>query len=87
MQSRAVFAVLTMRTSGGPTPFDHLVKDGHLRRLEVEPLAEESIETILHRALGGPLVAGSLRSSPRRWPWATPACSASSSTPPGTPAP
>ena len=60
VQSRTVFAVLTMRTIGGPTPFDHLVKDGHLRRLEVEPLAEESIETILHRALGGPLVAGSL---------------------------
>ena len=60
VQSRAVFAVLTMRTSGGPTPFDHLVKDGHLRRLTVEPLSEESIETILHRALGGPLVAGSL---------------------------
>ena len=60
VQSRAVFAVLTMRTSGGPTPFDHLVKDEHLRRLTVEPLSEESIETILHRALGGPLVAGSL---------------------------
>jgi DNA-binding winged helix-turn-helix (wHTH) protein len=60
VQSRSVFAVLTMRTSGGPTPFDHLVKDGHLRRLTVDPLSEESIETILHRALGGPLVAGSL---------------------------
>jgi DNA-binding winged helix-turn-helix (wHTH) protein/tetratricopeptide (TPR) repeat protein len=60
VQSRTVFAVITMRTTGGPTPFDHLVKDGHLQKLTVEPLSEESIETILHRALGGPLVAGSL---------------------------
>jgi DNA-binding winged helix-turn-helix (wHTH) protein/tetratricopeptide (TPR) repeat protein len=60
VQSRGVFAVLTMRTTGGPTPFDHLVKDGHLLRLTVEPLPVESIETLLYRVLGGPIVAESL---------------------------
>ena len=66
VQSRGVFAVLTMRTTGGPTPFDHLVKDGHLLRLDVEPLPVESIETLLYRVLGGPIVAESLRRLPRR---------------------
>ena len=60
VQSRSVFAVLTMRTTGGPTPFDHLVKDGHLVRLAVEPLPVASIETLLYRVLGGPIVAESL---------------------------
>ena len=60
VHSRGVFAVVTMRTTGGPTPFDHLVKDGHLLRLTVEPLPVESIETLLHRVLGGPIVAESL---------------------------
>jgi hypothetical protein len=55
-----VFAVVTMRTTSGPTPFDHLVKDGHLRRSAVDPLSRESVETLLHRVLGGPLVAESL---------------------------
>jgi DNA-binding winged helix-turn-helix (wHTH) protein/tetratricopeptide (TPR) repeat protein len=58
--SRGVFAVLTMRTTGGPTPFDHLVKDGHLLRLTVEPLPVDSMETLLYRVLGGPIVAESL---------------------------
>jgi hypothetical protein len=60
VQSRRVFAVLTMRTTGGPTPFDRLVNDGHLEQLTVEPLPVESIETLLYRVLGGPIVAGSL---------------------------
>jgi DNA-binding winged helix-turn-helix (wHTH) protein len=60
VQSRDVFAVVTMRTTSGPTPFDHLVKDGHLRRSAVDPLSRESVETLLHRVLGGPLVAESL---------------------------
>ena len=60
VQSRDVFAFITMRTTDGPTPFDHLVKDGHLLRLTVEPLAMGSIETLLYRALGGPIVAESL---------------------------
>ena len=60
VQSRSVFAVVTMRTTGGQTPFDHLVKDGHLVRLTVEPLPTETIETLLHRVLGGPIVAESL---------------------------
>ncbi len=60
VHSRGVFAVLTMQTTGGPTPFDHLVKDGHLLRLTVEPLPVESIETLLYRVLGGPIVAESL---------------------------
>ena len=63
VQSRTVFAVLTMRTTSGPTPFDHLAKDGHLRRLAIEPLPAESIETLLHRVLGGPLV-GRLAGAP-----------------------
>jgi DNA-binding winged helix-turn-helix (wHTH) protein len=60
VQSGAVFAVLTMRTIGGPTPFDRLVKDGSLERLTVEPLSVDSIETLLYRVLGGPIVADSL---------------------------
>jgi DNA-binding winged helix-turn-helix (wHTH) protein/tetratricopeptide (TPR) repeat protein len=60
VQSRGLFAVLTMRTTGGASPFDHLVKDGHLLRLDVEPLAVESIEILLYRVLGGPMVAESL---------------------------
>jgi len=60
VHSRGVFAVLTMRTTAGPTPYDHLVKDGHLVRLIVEPLTVESMETLLYRVLGGPMVAGSL---------------------------
>ena len=55
--SRSVVAVLTMRTEGGPTPFDRLVKDGHLRRIDLEPLEPENVETLLHRVLGGPMVA------------------------------
>jgi DNA-binding winged helix-turn-helix (wHTH) protein len=58
--SRSVIGVLTMRTDGGPTPFDRLVKDGHLRRIDLEPLAPETVETLLHRALGGPMVAESV---------------------------
>ena len=58
--SRSVVAVLTMRTDDGPTPFDHLVKDGHLRRIELEPLEPETVETLLHRVLGGPMVAESV---------------------------
>ena len=61
VQSRTAFAVLTMRTTGGPTPFDHLLKDGHLMRLEITPLRDEAVETLLHRVLGGPLVAESVR--------------------------
>ena len=60
VQSRDVFAVLTMRSTGGPTPFDHLVKDQHLLRLTIEPLPVEGIETLLYRVLGGPIVAESL---------------------------
>jgi DNA-binding winged helix-turn-helix (wHTH) protein len=55
--SRSVIAVLTMRTDDGPTPFDHLVKDGHLIRVDLEPLEPETVEALLHRALGGPMVA------------------------------
>jgi DNA-binding winged helix-turn-helix (wHTH) protein/tetratricopeptide (TPR) repeat protein len=60
VQSRNVFAVVTMRTVAGPTPFDGLVRGGHLLRLPVGALPQESIETLLHRVLGGPLVADSL---------------------------
>ena len=60
VQSRSVFAVVTMRTESGPTPFDGLVSAGHLLRLVVDPLSRESVETLLHRVLGGPLVADSL---------------------------
>ncbi|MFL6206401.1 MAG: winged helix-turn-helix domain-containing protein [Acidimicrobiales bacterium] len=60
VQSRSLFAVVTMRTTGGPTPFDHLVKDGHLLRLAVDPLPAASIDTLLYRVLGGPIVGESL---------------------------
>lgn len=55
---RTVFAVLTMRTGRDPAPaVDHLVKDGHLTRIDLEPLAAETVEALLHLALGGPVVA------------------------------
>ena len=60
VKARTVFAVLTMRTASSETPFDHLVKDGDLVRLTIEPLPHDSVETLLHRVLGGPLVAESL---------------------------
>ena len=77
VQSRDVFAFLTMRTTDGPTPFDHLVKDGHLLRLTVEPLAVDSIETLLYRVLEGPSSPSRSAVSETR-PWETRACCGSS---------
>ena len=49
-------AVLTMRTPGSvPSPLRALVKDGHLRRLEVGPLDDGEVERLLHVALDGPV--------------------------------
>jgi DNA-binding winged helix-turn-helix (wHTH) protein/tetratricopeptide (TPR) repeat protein len=57
----SVFAIVTIRSGQGPVPtVDHLEKDGRLVRVELGELAESAIETVLHRVLGGPMVAESL---------------------------
>src|SRR4051794_26476685 len=61
VQSRTVFAIITMRTEGGPTIYDHLVKDGHVLRLGVEPLAGDTVAELLRQVLGGPMVAESVQ--------------------------
>ena len=59
---RAVFVVLTMRSRPTPVPtVEHLVKDGHLTRLELQPLPPDTAEALLHRTLGGPLLADTTR--------------------------
>lgn len=58
---RSVFVVVTLRKGQGPVPtLEHLIKDGHLHATEVGPLAPEVAEALLHRVLGGPMVADSL---------------------------
>lgn len=57
---RTVFAVLTMR-SGRRAAVDHLVKDGHVARIDLAPLPSETVEALLHLALGGPVVTETTR--------------------------
>ena len=58
---RVVFAVLTMRSQPGPVAgIDHLVRDHQLERIDLGRLDAASLETLLHRALGGPMVADTL---------------------------
>jgi DNA-binding SARP family transcriptional activator len=66
----AVFAVLTLRlepevvggsgASIGPG-LEHLIKDGHLERLELAELDAGTVETLLHRILAGPMLRDDLR--------------------------
>jgi DNA-binding SARP family transcriptional activator len=64
----AVFAVLTLRLepdAGGGLGLDpgleHLVKDGHLECLRLTELDAETVETLLHRILEGPMRRDDLR--------------------------
>jgi DNA-binding winged helix-turn-helix (wHTH) protein/DNA-binding CsgD family transcriptional regulator len=60
--ARTVFAMLTTRARPQPgASIERLVHDGHLRRIELGPLDDASVEALLHRVLGGPLVADSLQ--------------------------
>ena len=59
--SRTVFLVGTVRT--GRTPSRRLTvlhRDGHLVRIELEPLSTDELDTLLHRALDGPIAATAL---------------------------
>lgn len=54
--SRTVFLVGTVRTGRSPSDqFTALQRDGHLVRMEVEPLDPDEVGALLHRALDGPL--------------------------------
>lgn len=58
ISDRTVFAVLTMRAGRESVPaVERLVKDGHVERIDLAALAPETVETLLHLALGGPVVA------------------------------
>jgi DNA-binding winged helix-turn-helix (wHTH) protein len=61
VESRDLFTILTVRSGPGIGAFDDLVKDGSLRRLTIERLPSAMIETLLHRILGGPMIADSVR--------------------------
>jgi DNA-binding NarL/FixJ family response regulator len=55
---RAATVVLTLRT--GETPPDAVTalwKDGHLRRLELQPLSRDETTTLVEATLGGPVAA------------------------------
>jgi DNA-binding CsgD family transcriptional regulator len=54
--SRAVFLVGTVRTGRSPSPrLTVLHRDGHLARLDVEPLRADALDALLHRALDRPV--------------------------------
>src|SRR5262249_45388129 len=56
--NRTVFLVGTVRT--GRQPADRLTvlhRDGHLVRMELEPLDPDAVGALLHRALDGPVAA------------------------------
>lgn len=60
--ARTVFVVGTVRT--GRTPSDRLTslhRDGYLVRLEIEPLGDDEVGALLHRALDGPVSGGVVR--------------------------
>lgn len=55
---RVVFVVATMRADRTvPASLAALLKEGHLRRLEVSPLDRDAVSTLLHRVLDGPMEA------------------------------
>ena len=56
IMSRTVFLVGTVRTGRTPSPrLSVLHRDGHLVRMEIEPLDPDDLGTLLHRALDGPV--------------------------------
>ena len=56
-----VFAVMTMRHSGGPLPaFDELVGQGRVLRVDVGPLAGSDVTDLLTTVLGGEVEAATL---------------------------
>jgi len=56
--ARSVFLIGTVRTGRSPSPrFAVLERDGHLVRMDLEPLAPDELEALLHRALDGPVSA------------------------------
>ena len=56
--SRTVFLIGTVRTADAPSPrLAGLQRDGHLVRLDLEPLSHDELGALLHRALDGPVSA------------------------------
>ena len=54
--ARTVFLVATVRTGRAPSAqLAGLHRDGHLMRMEVEPLDTDALGALLHRALDGPV--------------------------------
>jgi hypothetical protein len=64
VHARSVFVVATLRTTDAIEKTDDavalLVKDGHLRSLDLAPLGAETAEALLHRVVGGPMDEASL---------------------------
>ena len=56
--ARSVFLIGTVRTGRSPSPrLTGLYRDGHLVRLDLEPLEPDELDALLHRALDGPVTA------------------------------
>jgi DNA-binding winged helix-turn-helix (wHTH) protein/tetratricopeptide (TPR) repeat protein len=61
VSARAAFAICTERVCAEPvSAIEHLVKDGHLTRVELSPLPTPILETILYRVLGAPVAGPTL---------------------------
>lgn len=59
--SRAIFLVGTVRSGRSPSArLAGLQRDGHLQRIELEPLDTDELSTLLHRALDAPVSADAL---------------------------
>jgi DNA-binding CsgD family transcriptional regulator len=59
--SRTVFLIGTVRTGRIPSPrWTGLQRDGHLRRLDLAPLAPDELGALLHRALDHPVSVDAL---------------------------
>jgi DNA-binding CsgD family transcriptional regulator/tetratricopeptide (TPR) repeat protein len=57
-QSRGAHLVVTLRANGGePDAVTALWKDGHLARLDLEPLSGDAIRRVIETTLGGPVDA------------------------------
>ncbi len=59
--ARTVFVIGTVRTGGTPSSrLTGLQRDGHLIRIEVEPLPDEELGALLHRVLDRPVTSQAL---------------------------
>jgi DNA-binding CsgD family transcriptional regulator len=59
--SRSVFFIGTVRTGRNPSPrLTGLQRDGHLVRLDLEPLERDELGALLHRVLDGPVASRTL---------------------------